>query len=135
MGENTQAEARDRGKDRVETIAAERANAETDRERERERERTIGIKGQRDARTRWIRTYVHETVYDASGQLLPIYTRIAAAIKFYGRASRERETPVSNALSASRKAGRGDRGATRRLFIPFPFYSAARMGRIRCAGN
>jgi len=65
----------------------------------------IGIKGRRDERERDGFVHTYGMVYDATGQLLPIYTRIAAAIKFYGRASRERETPVSNALSASRKAG------------------------------
>jgi len=106
----------DRRKDRVPMIgerilATERTSKNRTnvyRERERERERMIGIKegkGRRDERERDGFVHTYGMVYDATGQLLPIYTRIAAAIKFYGRASRERETPVSNALSASRKAG------------------------------
>jgi hypothetical protein len=52
-------------------------------------------------------------VYDASGQLLPIYTGIAAAIKFYGRASRKRERERER----ERERGRGREGERgRRLF-------------------
>lgn len=35
-------------------------------------------------------TYIHRTVHDAGAALSPRYIRIAAAIKFYGRASGER---------------------------------------------
>lgn len=41
----------------------------------------------------YIPTYIHRTIHREAGdnqQLLPIYIRIAAAIKFYGRASRTR---------------------------------------------
>ena len=53
--------------------------------------------------------YTYIGWYMTPGQPSPRYIRIAAAIKFYGRASgereRERDACFERALSASRKAG------------------------------